>query len=89
MAALVEHSVPLPNGARAIAKREGVEVRQDVNGFTEEIVCVIRWEQIDHLRARVLGQPNIHSRSHAAGIAAQDRSASCQGCGGPCYVDGA
>lgn len=56
MSGLVEHSISLPNGARAIAKREGIEVRVAVNDFSEEVICVIRWEQIDHLRARVLDE---------------------------------
>jgi hypothetical protein len=48
--AAVEHSVPLSNGARAVATKAGVEVRSQAN----ELICVLNWKQIDHLRARVL-----------------------------------
>jgi hypothetical protein len=52
----VTHSIRLPNGARAAAVKDGIEVRRDLNGFSEEVVCTITWAQIDHLRARVLDQ---------------------------------
>jgi hypothetical protein len=52
----IEHAIPLANGVRAIARPEGIKVRQDMSGFTDEVVCVIRWKQIDHLRARMLDQ---------------------------------
>jgi hypothetical protein len=52
----IEHAIPVANGVRAIARPEGIEVRQDISGFMEEVVCVIRWEQIDHLRARLFDQ---------------------------------
>lgn len=51
----VTHSVPLPNGARAVARQDGIEIRRDL-GHVEEIICTITWAQIDHLRARVLDQ---------------------------------
>jgi hypothetical protein len=34
-----------------------------VNGSTEEIVCIIRWPQIDHLRAVALGQRGSGARA--------------------------
>jgi hypothetical protein len=52
----VEHSVSTGGGTRAIATKAGVEIRTQVNGFTEEVICEISWQQIDHLRARVLDQ---------------------------------
>jgi hypothetical protein len=50
--AAVEHSVPLPSGARAVATKAGVEVRSQAN----ELICVLTWRQIDHLRALALDQ---------------------------------
>ena len=52
----VEHSVSLPNGVKAIARRNGIEVRLVLNGFQDEIIGTISWRQIDHLRARVFDQ---------------------------------
>lgn len=49
--ALIEHSITLPNGVKAIARKEGVEVRVVHNSFTEEVITTLRWEQIDHLRS--------------------------------------
>jgi hypothetical protein len=49
--ALIEHSITLPNGVKAIARKEGVEVRIVVNSFTEEVITTLRWEQLDHLRS--------------------------------------
>jgi hypothetical protein len=48
---LVTHAIPLSNGVRAIAVKDGIEVRRDVSGLTEEIICTITWRQIEHLRA--------------------------------------
>jgi hypothetical protein len=50
-AALIEHSISLPNGVKAIARKEGIEVRTVINSFTEEVITTLRWEQLDHLRA--------------------------------------
>lgn len=54
--ASVTHSIPVVIGARAIARKDGIEVRRDLNGFTEEVVCLLTWPQIDHLRAVALSQ---------------------------------
>jgi len=54
--AVVEHSVSTGNSTRAIAKRDGIEVRSAVNGLTEEVICTVTWQQIDHLRALVHDQ---------------------------------
>lgn len=48
---LIENSISLPNGVRAIARRNGIEVRTTVNAFSEEIICNIEWSKIDHLKA--------------------------------------
>jgi hypothetical protein len=52
----VEHSVSLPTGVKAIARRNGIEARLALNGFADEVVGTISWRQIDHLRARVFDQ---------------------------------
>ena len=52
----VEHSIPVVIGARAVAKKDGIEVRRDVDRSTEEVVCLLTWPQIDHLRALVFDQ---------------------------------
>ena len=50
-ASLIEHSISLPNGVKAIARKEGIEIRTTINAYSEEIICTLRYEQIDHLRS--------------------------------------
>lgn len=49
-AALIEHSITL-GGVKAIARKEGIEVRVCHNSFTEEVITTLRWEAIEHLRS--------------------------------------
>jgi hypothetical protein len=51
--ASVEHSVQISTGVRAIAKRDGVEIRVDLNGSLEEIICCIPWQKIACLQALI------------------------------------
>ena len=52
----LEHSVPTGCGTRAIATKAGIEIRAPVNGVTEEVICLLSWKQIDHLRALACDQ---------------------------------
>jgi hypothetical protein len=53
----VEHSISTGGGTRAVAAKTGIEIRTQVNGLNpEEIVCLVPWKSIDHLRALVLDQ---------------------------------
>ena len=47
---LIENSVTLSEGVRIIARKEGLEVRRDLNSFTQEIVVsCIPWNRVLHL----------------------------------------
>jgi hypothetical protein len=46
----IENTIPLGNGVRVIRRGNGIEVRRDINDFSEEIVCNITDVQIAFLQ---------------------------------------
>lgn len=47
----VQHSRQIGYGARAVAKKDGIEVRKEISEVQDEIIGTISWKQIEHLRS--------------------------------------